>query len=126
MQEGGGSSKDQDICAQFPKACDQAEDACEKKHHQECVCHYHSDHDKDDVSPIHPDADDFKCHPVGNKCKDAGCHDKEMGMEAGTERVMETGTERVTETGTAMGMATTTATTEPSLFEPGLKRCPRR
>ena len=50
MQKDGGGSKDQDICAQFPKACDQAEDACEKKRHRECVCHYHSDHDKDDVS----------------------------------------------------------------------------
>ena len=39
---------------------------------------------------------------------------KEMGMETGTERVMETGT--------TMGMATTMATTEPPLFEPGLKR----
>ena len=79
MQKDGGGSKDQDICAQFPKACDQAEDACEKKFHRECVCHYHSDHDKDDVSPIHPDADDFKYHPVGNKCKNAGCRDERNG-----------------------------------------------
>lgn len=52
------------ICAKFAKGCDQAEDACEKKHHRECVCHYHSDHDKDDVSPIHPNSDDFRCQPV--------------------------------------------------------------
>jgi len=52
------------ICAQFHSACDQAEDACEKKNHRECVCHYVSDHDKDDVSPIKPDSDDFKCSPV--------------------------------------------------------------
>jgi len=52
------------ICAQFHKACDQAEDACEKKYGRECVCHYVSDHDKDDVSPIKPDSDDFKCSPV--------------------------------------------------------------
>jgi hypothetical protein len=52
------------ICAQFAAACDQAEDACESKNHRECVCHYVSDHDKDDVSPIRPDSDDFKCSPV--------------------------------------------------------------
>jgi hypothetical protein len=52
------------ICAKFPNGCDQAEDACEKKHHRECICNYHSDHDKDDISPIHPDKDDFKCHPI--------------------------------------------------------------
>jgi len=52
------------ICKQFSGACDQAEDACEKKNHRECVCHYVSDHDKDDVSPIKPDSDDFKCSPV--------------------------------------------------------------
>ena len=52
------------ICAQFHSACDQAEDACEKPNHRECVCHYVSDHDKDDVSPIKPDSDDFKCSPV--------------------------------------------------------------
>jgi hypothetical protein len=70
-----GRSKDHftGICAQFAKACDQAEDACEKKHHRECVCQYHSDHDKDDVSPIHPDADDFRCQPV----KDDHDHDKD-------------------------------------------------
>ena len=27
-------------CKQFPQACDQAEDACEKKNHRECVCTY--------------------------------------------------------------------------------------
>ncbi len=37
---------------------------------------YKSDHDQDDVSAIHPDADDFKCHPVGNECKNAGCRDE--------------------------------------------------
>ena len=52
---------------------------CEKKHHQECVRHYHSEHDKDDISPIHPDADDFKCQPVGNKCKKADCDDHGNG-----------------------------------------------
>jgi len=31
-----------------------------EKHHRECVCHHHSDHDKVDVSPIHPDTDDFR------------------------------------------------------------------
>jgi hypothetical protein len=71
--------QDEGNYAQFPKACDQAEDACEKKHHRECVCHYHNDHDKDDVSPIRPDADDFKCHPVGNKCKKADCRDEGNG-----------------------------------------------
>jgi hypothetical protein len=54
------------ICAQFSAGCDQAEDACESKFHRECVCHYVSDRDQDDVSPIHPDADDFKCQPI--KC----------------------------------------------------------
>jgi len=52
------------ICAKFPVGCDQAEDACEKKHHRECICNYHSDHDKDDISPIHPNQDDFQCHPI--------------------------------------------------------------
>jgi len=52
------------IWAQFHSGCDQAADACEKKNHRECVCHYVSDHDKDDVSPIKPDSDDFKCSPV--------------------------------------------------------------
>lgn len=55
------------ICAKFPIGCDQAEDACEKKHHRECICQYHSDHDKDDISPIHPDKDDFKCHPINDE-----------------------------------------------------------
>ena len=54
------------ICAKFPNGCDQAEDACEKKHHRECICQYHSDHDKDDISPIHPNSDDFKCHPIND------------------------------------------------------------
>jgi hypothetical protein len=52
------------ICATFSASCDQAEDACESKNHRECVCHYVSDRDKDDVSPIKPDSDDFKCSPV--------------------------------------------------------------
>jgi len=52
------------ICAKCPIGCDQAEDACEKKFHRECICHYQSDHDKDDISPIHPNKDDFKCHPI--------------------------------------------------------------
>jgi len=56
----------QGICAKFPNGCDQAEDACEKKHHRECICNYHSDHDKDDISPIHPNSDDFKCHPIND------------------------------------------------------------
>jgi hypothetical protein len=55
------------VCAKFPTGCDQAEDACEKKHHRECICQYHSDHDKDDISPIHPDEDDFKCHPINDE-----------------------------------------------------------
>jgi len=52
------------ICAQFSQACDQAENTCEQRYHRECVCHYVSDHNQDDVSPIQPDADDFKCSPV--------------------------------------------------------------
>lgn len=52
------------ICKKYAKACDQAEDACERKYHKDCVCHYHNNHDKDDISPIHPDADDFVCHPI--------------------------------------------------------------
>jgi len=55
------------ICAKFPSGCDQAEDACEKKHHRECICNYHSDHDKDDISPIHPNEDDFTCHPINSE-----------------------------------------------------------
>jgi len=51
------------ICAQFSQACDQAENTCEQRYHRECVCHYVSDHDQDDVSPIQPDADDFKMLP---------------------------------------------------------------
>ena len=60
-------------CKQFPKACDQAEDACEKKNHRECVCTYKSDHDKDDISPIRPDSDDFQCQPVGDRCRNDDC-----------------------------------------------------
>ena len=63
--------------AVIPQACDQAEDACEKRTHHECVhlsvCTYKSDHDQDDISPIHPDSDDFQCHPVGNPCKNNNC-----------------------------------------------------
>jgi hypothetical protein len=62
-------------CQQFPKACDQAEDACEKKNHRECVCTYKSDHDKDDISPIRPDSDDFQCQPVGDRCRNDDCGD---------------------------------------------------
>jgi len=62
-----------DTCKQFPKACDQAEDACEKKNHRECVCTYKSDHDKDDISPIRPDSDDFQCQPVGDRCRNDDC-----------------------------------------------------
>jgi hypothetical protein len=58
------------VCAKFPSGCDQAEDACEKKHHRECICNYQSDHDKDDISPIHPDKDDFKCHPIKDEDDD--------------------------------------------------------
>ena len=62
-------------CKQFAKACDQAEDACEKKNHRECVCTYKSDHDKDDISPIRPDSDDFQCQPVGDRCRNDNCGD---------------------------------------------------
>jgi hypothetical protein len=62
-------------CKQFPQACDQAEDACEKKNHRECVCTYKSDHDKDDISPIRPDSDDFQCQPVGDRCRNDDCGD---------------------------------------------------
>jgi hypothetical protein len=77
VQGDSGSSNDHftGICAQFPQACDQAEDACEKENHRDCVCTYKSDHDKDDISPIHPDSDDFKCQPVGNRCKNDDCGD---------------------------------------------------
>jgi hypothetical protein len=84
MQGDGGISQAQDIYAQFPKACDQAEDACEKKHHRECAYHYPAIMEA--VSPIHPDADDFKCHPVGNECKNAGCHDEGNGNGNGNAR----------------------------------------
>ena len=75
VQGDTGSSNDHftGICGQFASACDQAEDACEKKNHRECVCHYQSDHDQDDISPIHPNSDDFQCQPVGNRCKNDNC-----------------------------------------------------
>ena len=75
VQGDAGSANDHftGICGQFANACDQAEDACEKKNHRECVCTYKSDHDKDDISPIHPDSDDFQCQPVGNRCKNDDC-----------------------------------------------------
>jgi hypothetical protein len=40
VQGDSGSSNDHftGTCKQFAKACDQAEDACEKKNHRECVC----------------------------------------------------------------------------------------
>ena len=75
LDSGGSNDHFTGICAQFGRACDQAEDACEKKNHRECVCHYQSDHDKDDISPIHPDSDDFQCQPVGNRCKHDDCGD---------------------------------------------------
>ena len=77
VQGDAGSSNDHftGTCKQFPKACDQAEDACEKKNHRECVCTYKSDHDKDDISPIRPDSDDFQCQPVGDRCKKDDCGD---------------------------------------------------
>ena len=77
VQGDAGSSNDHftGTCKQFPQACDQAEDACEKKNHRECVCTYKSDHDKDDISPIRPDADDFQCQPVGDRCRNDDCGD---------------------------------------------------
>jgi len=75
VQGDAGSSNDHftGTCKQFPQACDQAEDACEKKNHRECVCTYKSDHDKDDISPIRPDSDDFQCQPVGDRCRNDDC-----------------------------------------------------
>jgi len=75
VQEDAGSSNDHftGTCKQFPQACDQAEDACEKKNHRECVCTYKSDHDKDDISPIRPDSDDFQCQPVEDRCRNDDC-----------------------------------------------------
>jgi hypothetical protein len=67
VQGDAGSSNDHfnGICAQFPVACDQAEDACEKRTHHECVCTYQSDHDKDDISPIPPRCRRFQVSPGG-------------------------------------------------------------
>jgi hypothetical protein len=53
-----------------PSSNDHFTDTCK---HRECVCTYKSDHDKDDISPIRPDSDDFQCQPVGDRCRNDDC-----------------------------------------------------
>jgi hypothetical protein len=60
-------------CKQFPKACDQAEDACEKKNHRECACTYNAIMIRTTSARFAPDSDDFQCQPVGGRCRNDDC-----------------------------------------------------